>query len=38
MLDKLEDHDITEIYEIVGGVGPVADLAAGAMKTRDIDL
>lgn len=38
MLDKLEDHDVTEIYEAVGGVGPIADLAAEAMKTRNIDL
>lgn len=38
MLDKLEDHDVTVIYEAVGGVGPIADLAAQAMKTRNIDL
>lgn len=38
MLDKLEDHDVTVIYEAVGGVGPIADLAAGAMKNRHIDL
>lgn len=38
MLDKLEDHDVTEVYETVGGVGPIADLAAKAMKTRNIDL
>ena len=38
MLDKLEDHDVTVIYEAVGGVGPIADLAAEAMKTRNIDL
>ncbi|MGW8281523.1 hypothetical protein ACWGK7_18780 (plasmid) [Sphingomonas aurantiaca] len=38
MLDKLEDHDVTVIYESVGGVGPIADLAADAMKTRNIDL
>jgi len=38
MLDKLEDHDVTVIYEAVGGVGPIADLAADAMKTRNIDL
>lgn len=38
VLDKLEDHDVTEVYETVGGVGPIADLAAQAMKTRNIDL
>jgi len=38
MLDKLEGHDVTEVYETVGGVGPIADLAAQAMKTRNIDL
>ncbi len=38
MIGKLEEHDVTEIYEAVGGVGPIADLAAKAMKDRDIDL
>ena len=38
MLDKLEGHDVTEVYETVGWVGPIADLAAQAMKTRNIDL
>lgn len=38
MLEKLEDHDVTVIYEAVGGVGPIADLAAEAMKARNIDL
>ena len=38
MLDKLEDHDVTVIYETVGGVGPIGDLAAEAMKNRKIDL
>ena len=38
MLSKLEDHDVTVVYETVGGVGPIADLAAEAMKTRNIDL
>lgn len=38
MLDKLEDHDVTVIYETVGGVGPIGDLAAEAMKNRNIDL
>jgi len=38
MLDKLEYHDVTLIYEAVGGVEPIADLAADAMKTGNIDL
>jgi len=38
MLAKLEDHAVTEVYEAVGGVGPIADLAAQAMKSRNIDL
>ena len=38
MLDKLADHDVAEIYEATGGQGPIADLAAEAMQTRNIDL
>jgi hypothetical protein len=38
MLEKLEDHDVTVVYEAVGGVGPIADLATEAMKKRNIDL
>lgn len=38
MLDKLQDHDVTVVYEAVGGVGPIGDLAAAAMRTRNIDL
>jgi hypothetical protein len=38
MLEKIEDHDVSVIYEAVGGVGPIADLAAEAMKVRNIDL
>ena len=38
MLEKLEDHDVTVIFEAVSGVGPIADLAAQAMKARNIDL
>jgi len=32
------DHDVTVIYEAVGGVEPIADIAADAMKNRNIDL
>jgi len=38
MLGKLPDHDVSELYEAVGGIGPIADLAAQAMKDRSIDL
>ena len=38
MLDKLEDHDVTVIYEAVGGIGPIADIPADAMTNRNIDL
>lgn len=38
MLDKLADHDITEVYEATGGQGLIADLAAEAMQTRNVDL
>lgn len=38
MLEKLEDHDVTVVYDAVGGVGPIANLAAEAMKNRNIDL
>jgi hypothetical protein len=38
MLDKLEDYDVAVVCETVGGVGPIADLAAEAMKARNIDL
>jgi hypothetical protein len=38
MLDKLADHDVAEFYEATGGQGPIADLPAEAMQTRNIDL
>ena len=38
MLSKLDDHDVTVVFETVGGVGPIGDLAAEAMKDRNIDL
>jgi hypothetical protein len=38
MVDKLADHDVAEIYEATGGQGPIADLAAEAMRARNIDL
>ena len=38
MLCKLGDHDVTEIYEAVSGVGPIGDLAAEVMKDRNVDL
>jgi len=38
MLSKLAEQDIVEVYETVGQVGPIADLAAEAMQERNIDL
>lgn len=38
MLEKLTDHDVTVVYNTVGGIGPIGDLAAQAMKDREIDL
>jgi len=38
MLGKLPDHDVAEVYETTSGQGPIADLAAEAMRSRNIDL
>ena len=38
MLGKLTDHDVTGVYNLVGGQGPIGDLAADAMQAREIDL
>ncbi|MES3098785.1 hypothetical protein [Sphingomonas faeni] len=38
MLVKLADHDVAEVYEATAGRGPIADLAAEAMRARNIDL
>jgi len=38
MLDKLADHDVAEAYEATGGQGPISDLAAEAMRARNVDL
>ena len=38
VLSKLDDHDDVAIFEMVGGVGPIGDLAVEAMKGRNIDL
>lgn len=37
-LDKLAGHDVAEIFEAAAGRGPIADLAAEAMRARNIDL
>jgi hypothetical protein len=34
MLGKLADHDVAEVYEATVGQGPIADLAAEAMRAR----
>ncbi len=38
MLDKLANHDVAEVYEATVGRGPIADLAAEAMRARNIDI
>ena len=38
MLDKLADHDVGEVYEATSGRGPIDDLAAEAMRARNIDI
>ncbi|MGC5799635.1 hypothetical protein [Sphingomonas sp. NFX23] len=38
MLGKLADHDVAEVYEATVGRGPIAGLAAEAMRARNIDL
>lgn len=38
MLSKLSEHDVTTVFEMVGGVGPIGDLAAEAMRDRNVDL
>ena len=38
MLSKMTDHDVTVVFQIVGGAGPIGDLAAEAMQIRNIDL
>ena len=38
MLGTRADHDVAEVYEATVGRGPIANLAAEAMRTRNIDL
>jgi hypothetical protein len=38
MLDKLADYDVAEVCEATSRQGAVADLAAQAMRARNIDL
>lgn len=37
MIGKLTDQEVTELYQMVNRVGPIADLAAHAMINRQID-
>jgi len=37
MVDKLNDHDVIEVFNMTGGVGPVANLAAEQMESRELD-
>ena len=38
MLVKLADDDVAEVYEATAGRGPIADLAAEAIRARNIDI
>jgi len=38
MLGKLADHSVAEVYEATVGRGLIADLAAEAMRARNIDI
>ncbi|QQV79282.1 hypothetical protein H5J25_18710 (plasmid) [Sphingomonas aliaeris] len=37
MVERLADHDVIEVFNLTGGLGPVADLAAEQMKIRELD-
>lgn len=38
MLEKLSERDVTDVYDAAEAEGPIAELAAEAMETRNIDL
>lgn len=38
MVDELDDHQVIRIYEVSGGAGFVADLAAEQMRKRNLDF
>lgn len=38
MLSRLANRDVVEVYEMVEGRGPIADLAADQMRDRNIDF
>ncbi|WP_242121832.1 hypothetical protein [Sphingomonas lacusdianchii] len=38
MLTKLSDHDLVDVFETLGGRGPIADLAADQMRDRNVDF
>lgn len=37
MVDELDDASVIRIYDMTGGMGFVADLAAEQMRVRDLD-
>ena len=37
MVEKLADHDVIEVFNLTGGLGPVANLAAEQMESRELD-
>ena len=37
MVERLSDNEVIEIYNLTGGAGVVADLAADQMERRNLD-
>ena len=37
MVEKLDDKDVIEVFNLTGGLGPVANLAAEQMESRELD-
>lgn len=37
MVERLADHDVIEVFNLTGGLGAVADLAAEQMKIRELN-
>lgn len=37
MIEWLNDKAVIKVFELTGGEGPIADLAAAQMEKRDLD-
>ena len=37
MVAQLSDKQVITVYDAAGGIGPVADLAAGQIRERNLD-